>query len=109
MTRQMQEPDDKILSLFLLKIKERLGMHLKQVILFGSRARGDYAPDSDYDCLLIVDTAPSALNDTIDEIAGEFLYQYSLVFSAFPVSETRYREQIHNPLFMNVKKEGISL
>lgn len=29
----------------------------KSVYLFGSRARGDYRPDSDYDLLLVVDKA----------------------------------------------------
>ncbi|MCB0226825.1 MAG: nucleotidyltransferase domain-containing protein [Anaerolineae bacterium] len=34
---------------------QQLGSHLKQVILFGSRARGDFTPDSDYDCLVFVE------------------------------------------------------
>lgn len=100
---------DNILLLFSDKLKEQLGYHLKQIILFGSKARGDDAPDSDYDCLAIVDSLSPVINETIDEIAGEFLYQYNVVFSVFPVSEKRYHTQVHNPFFINVQNEGILL
>lgn len=109
MNRRINDQDDEILRLFLQKLRSRLGYHLKQVVLFGSRARGDNAPDSDYDCMAILDTLSPFLNDVIDEIAGEFLYEYDVIFSIFPVSEERYCKQIYNPLFINVRKEGITL
>ena len=31
----------------------RLGIAVEKVILFGSRARGDYRPDSDWDILVV--------------------------------------------------------
>jgi uncharacterized protein len=31
------------------------GPRLKQVLLYGSRARGDHAPDSDYDVLVVLE------------------------------------------------------
>jgi len=31
------------------------GARLKQVLLYGSRARGDHAPDSDYDVLVVLE------------------------------------------------------
>lgn len=101
--------DDAILHLFLAQLRERLGHHLKRVILFGSRARGDEQPDSDYDCLAVVDQVSPTLLDMIDEIAGEFLYAYSVVFSVFPVSEERYVRQHRPPLFMNIEQEGVVL
>ena len=32
----------------------RLGVRVEKIILFGSRARGDYREDSDYDILVVV-------------------------------------------------------
>ena len=101
--------DDRILTSFTKEVNSRLGRHLKNIILFGSRARGDNDTDSDYDCLLIVDKVSSELTDIVDEISGDFLYKYNAVFSAFPVSENNYTEQRFNPLFMNAGREGISL
>jgi predicted nucleotidyltransferase len=101
--------EDSVLNRFIEEINLRLGHHLKDIILFGSRARGDYTSDSDYDCLLVVDEVSSELKDTVDDIAGDFLYNYNVVFSIFPVSETNYKEQKYNPLFMNIKNDGIAL
>ena len=41
---------------FAEKVEEALGDSLKQMVLFGSRARGDDEPDSDLDILVIVGT-----------------------------------------------------
>lgn len=109
MNNKYEQQNDEILRLFLNRLRERLGNHLKQVILFGSRARGDNTPESDYDCMAILDIISPSVNNIIDEIAGEFLYEYNIVFSVFPVTEERHRNQIHNPFFLNIKKEGILL
>ena len=37
-----------------LEEAERLGIGVEKIILFGSRARGDYREDSDYDILVVV-------------------------------------------------------
>ena len=48
------------IQLLLNRVKERLSP--KQVWLFGSRARGDHRPDSDWDLLAVLsDDAPEAL------------------------------------------------
>ena len=104
-----ENQDDKILTLFLREMQKQLGAQLKQVILFGSRARGDFAPDSDYDCLAIVNEPDSNVKGAIDEIAGDLLFEYNAVVSVLPVSEEAYRRQIYNPLFINVRQEGIEL
>jgi hypothetical protein len=41
--------DDPVLSRFRLELGEAYGSRLERVVLFGSRARGDARPDSDYD------------------------------------------------------------
>ena len=101
--------NDEILELFLQDMQKQLGVHLKQIILFGSRARGDAVSDSDYDCLAVLDETSPKIKDIIDEIAGEFLYQYNVVFSVFPISEEKYRQQRHSPFLMNVHREGVVL
>jgi len=101
--------DNKLPDIFVKQLKKGLGDNLKRIILFGSRARKDDSPESDYDCMAVVKNISPKLNDIIDEIAAEFLYEYNAVFSVFPVSEIRYDREIYNPLFMNVKKEGIIL
>lgn len=103
------EGDDRILKLFLQELRRRLGPQLRQVILFGSRARGDAAPDSDYDCLAIVDKVSPATKTVITDLVGEFLYEHNALFSVLPVSRETYQNDTYEPLFMNVRQEGVLL
>lgn len=101
--------DDALLRLFLEQLRNRLGRHLKDVILFGSRARGDERQDSDYDCLAVVDRITPSLLDSIDDITGNFLYAYSVVFSVVPITEERHQQRRKNPFLMNIQREGVRL
>ncbi|MBN1991544.1 MAG: nucleotidyltransferase domain-containing protein [Anaerolineae bacterium] len=101
--------NEEILDLFSEKMREELGSHLKEIILFGSRARGDFAPDSDYDCLLVMDKIPPETENIISDITGEFLYQYDALFFILPIPEKTYLRQKFDPFLMNIRKEGISL
>ena len=66
---------DDALDYFVKRIREQLDVHLKRVILFGSRARGNETFSSDYDCLIVVDDASEEVKDIIDEVAGDTLYE----------------------------------
>jgi predicted nucleotidyltransferase len=99
----------KILNLFAQKMRDRLKPHLKELILFGSRARGDFSPDSDYDCLAVMDQISATTEDSIDELAGEFLYEHDVVFSIFTIQEDALQEWSFDPFLMNVRKEGIPI
>lgn len=102
-------PNDQILDLFLREIHQRLGEHLQQVILFGSRARGDFDLDSDYDCLAVVDEVSPEVDETIIEIMGQLLCEHDAIFSIFPITAERYQQDVWEPLLMNVREEGIVL
>ncbi len=104
-----QAAKDRALAAFEAAIRARLGGHLKQIILFGSRARGDNDPDSDYDILLVVDEVTAEVNDVVDDVAGEILYEHSAVLSVFPVPLGRYENDIYSPFLINVRREGVGL
>ncbi|MFH0925813.1 MAG: nucleotidyltransferase domain-containing protein [bacterium] len=100
---------DNVLNYFVYRIREQLGDHLKQIILFGSRARGDEVESSDYDCLVVVHDVSSTIKDIIDEAAGDTLYQYDAVISAIIITEEKFQHSIYNPLLMNIAREGVAL
>ncbi|HUT04069.1 MAG TPA: nucleotidyltransferase domain-containing protein [bacterium] len=100
---------DPALAAFEAAIRERLGERLKQMILYGSRARGDNDPDSDYDILLVVDEVTREVNRIIDDVAGDCFCEYSRLFPAIAVSEKEFQERLYCPLFMNVRREGLVL
>jgi len=105
----MTSRKDKVLQYFLSEIRNRLGKELSHIILFGSRARGDQTAQSDYDCLVVLREPSSEINDVVDEVAGEVLYMYGAVVSAFVVSEQKFGEHMQSPFLMNALREGVEL
>jgi predicted nucleotidyltransferase len=101
--------DDKFMELLLEELRQQLGPHLKQVVLFGSRARGDSSPDSDYDCSLVMDQLPPTTDAIIGDITGQFLYRYDVLLSLFPIPEKQYQQRTYDPFLMNIRKEGAVL
>jgi uncharacterized protein len=49
--------DDPVLTRFQAAIGEIYGDRLERVVLYGSRARGDYRPDSHYDIAVFIKDA----------------------------------------------------
>jgi predicted nucleotidyltransferase len=63
-------------------LRERLGETLVRVSLFGSRARGEADPDSDYDLLVVVEEPGSAAKQAVYEVASDFLVDHRVDVSA---------------------------
>jgi predicted nucleotidyltransferase len=100
---------EEVLRFFAEGLRQRLGSHLRDFILFGSRARGDADPESDYDCLVVVDQAGRAVDDAIDAVAGDTLYRLDAVVAAVPISQAERAARQHDPLLINASREGIRL
>ena len=86
------------------------GERLVCLVLFGSRARGDAAPESDLDVLVVL----RGLVDPGEEIerTGEFTASLSLkhdvvISRVFISAEQFFAEQ--SPLLLNVRREGIPI
>lgn len=60
----MQATPDRVLEEMTRRIVNRF--RPEKVILFGSRARGDSRPDSDYDLLVVLKTCPSRRRLAVD-------------------------------------------
>jgi len=100
---------DEVLAELVDKLRSRLGENLRQVILFGSRARGDHRPDSDFDCMVLVDALDASVEEAVDVVGGELLLERDAVFSIFPVTVERFRTETAEPLFRNVREDGVVL
>ncbi len=77
------QANDPVLTRFRQALDEIYGNRLDRVVLFGSRARGDARPDSDYDVAVFLRDMPDRFKelyrladlstDIIDE-TGEFIH-----------------------------------
>jgi len=98
-----------VLRFFADRLRQRLGGHLRELVLFGSRARGDAGPESDYDCLVVVDETSRDVNEAVDAVAGDTLYRFDALVSAVPISQAERVSCKYDPLLINVGREGIRL
>jgi len=91
-------------------LNQKLGNNLKGVLLYGSKARGDYNDDSDIDILVIVDTVNPDVKDTIRDAVLDIQLEYSLPISVHVRSLDYFNAQQNNRLNLfihNVEREGI--
>ena len=83
-----------------------------EAYLFGSRARGDFKPESDWDILILVDN-DKVTNEIEDKFRDE-LYDIELdtgqIISTFIYPKDYWSNTLaYSPLFKNVAKEGVRL
>lgn len=83
-----------------------------QAFLFGSRARGDFNVNSDWDILILVDDL--TINNKIEDKFRDELYEIELennqVISTFIYSKNYWNKNLkYSPFFENVLKESIPL
>jgi predicted nucleotidyltransferase len=77
--------------------------------VFGSRARGDAAPDSDLDVFIEVEEFTPELRQRISEVAWEVGFEMDRVISTVVAT----RDQLEhgamgaNPLVLHVEQEGV--
>ena len=96
----------------LTEVKDALrrlyGPRLKQVILYGSWARGDATDDSDINIAVVLggEVSPALEIDRTADIVFELNLKYGVLVSVYPVSEADYRN-VNSPLLLNLRREGV--
>ena len=88
-------------------LRKIYGSRLRELILYGSWARGDAREESDIDFLVVLDGYEgfSKELDRIIEVSSELVLKYGVYVSTQPISFERYKEG--REFFVeNVRKEG---
>ena len=96
----------KVLYEFKSKMKEILGDNFRNLILFGSYARGEADEGSDIDLVIVVKTYPDKNTlRKIQDISNLFSLKNDIVISEFIFTEKEIKRC--TPLFLNIRREGI--
>ena len=91
------------------RLQKTLGPHLKQVILFGSQARGDATDASDFDVVVVVDQRTPEIREKILDADVAMMDQHEALFAALHYSEQEWRKLQPFPLAWNIRNEGVTL
>jgi predicted nucleotidyltransferase len=105
----METAIDSVLSRFRAALDEAYGSRIERVVLFGSRARGDARPDSDYDVVVFLRNLDSFGREAgrIAEIETDILYDTGAVINAIPFKAGSYQER--TGLMGELRREGLDL
>src|SRR5688572_6419879 len=100
--------DDPVLRVFLASLSG-VRHRIEKIILFGSRARGDEKPYSDYDVLLVVPERERDLMDAVHDGVMDALLATGRLVSpkVFRRRDFDRYAAIPTPFFRNVLKEGV--
>lgn len=84
---------------------------VEEVVLFGSRARGDWNEDSDIDVLVIVSEPAAALKDRIIELSARLAAGSMAVPSVLTQTEGEWArlERAEANLHAEVEQQGVRL
>lgn len=99
---------DKIAREFAGAVLNKIGSHIKNITLFGSRVKGNYKPYSDYDFLIVLDHKESnIINQIYDEVV-DFLLKFEVDISLKMYSEKDYLQKLSmgTPFMEEIKRYG---
>jgi len=82
---------------------------VKQIILFGSRARGDSSENSDYDFVIIIDKKTPKVREKALGAEVEMMDKYERLFSTIIYDEREWKKAGSFPLAWNISREGIRI
>jgi uncharacterized protein len=105
----MTKIGDAVLSRFRVALEEAYSGRIERVVLFGSRARGDARPDSDYDVAVFLRglTGFGKEAGRIAEIEADILLDTGMVINALPLQAGSYRER--TGLMQELRRDGLDL
>lgn len=102
---------NRILCEFRNKTKSIMGDSLKQMILYGSYARGDYGDNSDMDIMVLTELTDDRIIQIEDEIfdaAYDIELEYGVSISVNIKNEKHFKNWVNSlPYYSNIQKEGI--
>jgi len=100
---------DPVLARFRAALQAVYGGRVERVVLFGSRARGDARPDSDYDIAVFLTGLADRWSeaDRLADIATAILEETGAFIHAMPYRAKAYLER--TPLMHEMRREGRDL
>ncbi|MFY9641963.1 MAG: nucleotidyltransferase domain-containing protein [Rhodomicrobium sp.] len=101
---------DPILAGFRRAMQELYGPRVERVVLYGSRARGDAKPDSDYDIAVFLRNLSSRWQEVrrIADVELSILDETGATVHAMPYPAESWRD-LSSPLMHEIRKDGIDL
>jgi len=107
----MGELDKKLIEELKRRLPEDIAPHVRRMILYGSRARGDAPEDSDLDLVALVDVKTPELEQVLDDLTYNLMWDHDFkpVISLKVFCEEKFVSAVDKGLsfYRHVQQEGI--
>jgi hypothetical protein len=102
---------EKVLKELRNRMESQLGDRLVRIVLFGSRARGDFDVESDIDIAIIVRDLPRELRHQILDSVAELEMEYLTPVSVHILSESEFERlrRRERRFALDIEREGVPL
>lgn len=107
----MNEKDRELI----VELKKRISLdvkgHLRQIIVFGSRARGEAIDGSDIDVIALVDEKTSEIEKKLEDVAYQVMWDHDFkpIISLKVFAESQFNNYIKKgfSFYKHVQDEGV--
>lgn len=101
----MTSEERRVLQQFVDAVREHYGERLREVVVFGSRARGDHRDDSDVDLAVVLQDGTWDFWDEkmrLVDMSDDAFHDHGLLIQAWPIANSAWLDPSlhHNPWFV---------
>ncbi|MEW6408648.1 MAG: nucleotidyltransferase domain-containing protein [Nitrospirota bacterium] len=107
----LSQKERDIIKEFKNKAMKQYPGEIINVIVFGSKARGDASEESDIDILVVIKSDNWRTGDNIRDIGYELELKHDLILSIQVVSQKHiaHLKNIRSQFIRNIEREGVAL
>ena len=110
---QLQPEEKRVVSEYIDLIRKRFPDKVSEIILFGSKVRGDSHKESDVDILIVIDTEDKQIKRKIQDLCWDAMFNNDFKAFISPViffkKEYGQYKKWNSSFLYNVSKEGFKL
>lgn len=109
----MDEKDKALVLECKRRLPSDMEKHLKQLIVYGSRARGEAAEDSDLDVIAIVDEKNSEIEKRLEDITYQVMWDHDFkpIISLKVIAQSQFFDALNKgfSFYKYVEREGVAV
>lgn len=109
----MDKDDRELILEFKRRVSLDINRHLKRLIVFGSRVKGEAMEDSDLDVIVLVDDKTPELEKELDDIVYQVMWDHNFkpIISLKVLAESQFNDALNRgfSFYKHVEKEGVAV
>ena len=110
---QLRAEEKKVIGEYIDLIRRRFPTKISEIILFGSKARGESHRESDIDILIVIDTEDRQIKRKISDLCWDAMFNNDFKAFISPViffkKEYEQYKKWNSSFLYNVSQEGVKL